>query len=94
VKAETTYLLVRVGIIGLLVVTAAGIAGWVARAGEMPKAVLPCGLLVVAFAAPLLVAARNDRRIRRSDAGACPECGYSRGGIADGSPCPECGLVP
>ena len=93
-KAETTYRLMRVGIIGLVVLVGACIAVWVARAGEMPVAVLPCGLLVVAFAAPLLVAARNDRRIRRSDAGACPECGYSRGGIADGSPCPECGLVP
>jgi hypothetical protein len=94
VNAETTYRLLRTGIIGLVVLVGACIAVWVARAGEMPVAVLPCGLLVVAFAAPLLVAARIDRRQRRANAGACPECGYGRREIPANAPCPECGFAP
>ncbi len=43
-----------------------------------------------AWLGPFLVIRAAWRRTRR---GKCPECGYSRDGLADG-PCPECGTAP
>jgi hypothetical protein len=67
---------------------------WWWPASDLYTICLPLWMPVLPVLAVTATAWRLDTLARlRARERACPKCGYSLAGLADGSPCPECGTT-